>query len=330
MCARHPLLIAAANGDVVENRTIAEGAKGPMIKPHPSAKQVAAGTYDVHAVPSSVEASAVNATNRIGKACTYFVDATVHAILSKVSYDEIQCDLRLVTTHRDLMYAVLASVSEPTFYYPIADMDPNVPEIYDGRLFMDAATDPFWNAYTPTSEKILAAQTARPPELQRNPSPRFYVGGFMMSCPGQDLRRALPHLHVLSTGRRALGQATNNLLRAFYLLDANAHYEQNRWWIDLEVQPSVEEEKLMNDYATPNADVIARAVKAAEACVQGDREGASASKGACAPVEHRDPDGDDLFDFVITAPTERFQKAVDGSLIEGGGRRLPVAMIVTH
>ncbi len=319
---QHPVIIVAANGDVIENRKI-EG-NGPMIKPHPADKQMRDGTYDVHMVPTSKPQSDVSESNLIGKACTYFVDRIALNILSKIQKRELQCDLRLVSTPDDLIFAVMASVSEPTYYYPILDLDPNDPKVQASKAHMDAATDPFWRKRSPDSKDIVKALQERHEAFRKiDAGQRYYVGGFLMSSPAQDLRRSMPHLYVIGTGRRKLPNVANDLLRAFFLLDTNKMYQINRWWTDLEVQPSQIEEQNSDDSSFPVNDMISLGEAAAARCIAPDQRIVDAKpKNLCAPVEDED-ESDPRYNFLVVKPNDEILRTLDGSSITETGRLIP-------
>ena len=336
---KFPLIISTANGDVVENRVVKAGTKGPMIKPHPTLKFVEEGTFDVYQTgngqitnETSATVDSANQSNPpefIGKACTYFVDETMHAALSLMDRRELQCELRKVSTFRDLVYAVVASVSEPTYYYPVADMDPNNEEIYRSEIFMDAATDPFWLEQTPDESRIVAALALRPELHKVAMNKRYYVGGFATSNPGQDIRKVLPHVHVLSTGRRPLSRGTNDLLKAFYLVDANKQYQYSRWWIDMEILPSSDEEKLMADYSVSHQQIIDLAMQSVSKCIAADQIDKLGAARSCAPSDIID-DVDHSYNFLVQRPLDKHSISLKGERIEQSGRRLPLEMIADH
>jgi hypothetical protein len=317
----HPMIIVASNGDVVENRL--DNGGGPLIKPHPGDKQMRDGTYDVHAVGTDRPQHDVSDVNLIGKACTYFADEKAAAILEKVPERERQCDLRLIKTADDLVFAVMASVAEPTYFYPVADLDPNDSNVQLSRAYMDAATDPFWRERTPDAADILESLASRHTSVRDITPKRFFAGGFLMSTPAQDLRRALPHLHVIGTGRRALSRAANSLLRAFFLVDTNKMWQTNRWWIDLEVQPSKSEEKLSNDKSASSDEVMDLAEDAALRCL---KTSAPHERPTCAPVEDLD-ELDPDFSYLVVKPNKEFRTTIDGSPITEGSRQLPASWL---
>ncbi len=281
------------------------------------------GTYNVHKLSSNEPQSAANETNFIGKACTYFVDAIALQIMSKLPERELQCDLRLVRTADDLVFAVMASASEPTYYFPVADFDPNNPNVQMSKAHIDAATDPFWRQRSPDSKEIINALQSRHDSLKKiDANQRYFVGGFLMSSPAQDLRRAMPHLYVIGTGRRKLPNVANDLLRAFFLIDTNKMYQLNRWWTDFEVQPSEIEEKKSEKMSIPISEVLMNGEAAAIKCLSSEPRLSSTGEASCAPQIDKD-ELDTRYDFLILNPNAEFSRAVDGTKITETARPIP-------
>src|SRR5205823_3681409 len=106
----------------------------------------------------------------IGKAVTYFVDQSMYDLLSRIPAEERNGDLRLVKTPADLALAILASVSEPSYFDPVTETNPS---------------------------KLLVG--TEPGDLGPTVT-RSYCGGMFMAMPVQDIRRMVPGLRVMGTG----------------------------------------------------------------------------------------------------------------------------------
>jgi hypothetical protein len=104
----------------------------------------------------------------LGKACTYFATPLLYALLAKIPAATRLCDLRLIKTGADLFFAVLATVSEPTYFEPVEEVD-------RGKLELA-----FHRYGTP---------------------PRVYPGGFILPGPARDFIRLFPDAQVFGTGR---------------------------------------------------------------------------------------------------------------------------------
>ena len=125
-----PLLIAAANLDVVEGRNG---------KPF-------GGRRDRQFNRDNYELS--QGAKVLGKVCTYFVSDSMAKILEVVPERERLCDLRHIRTADDLRLAIAASVAEPTYFSPPADNDLSklvsvfakpLKRIYGGGFVMNSA-----------------------------------------------------------------------------------------------------------------------------------------------------------------------------------------------
>jgi hypothetical protein len=149
-------------------------------------------------------------TPRIGHAVTYFVDESMYQLLQQVPADERQADLRLMTDAADVALAILASTSEPTYFDPVVEKQP---------------------------EKIVAS--GAPGDLG-NVQQRTYYGGYIVSVPAQDVRRMLPGVRVLGTGWRHNPMIARKLLANWLLADVEAVAQRAEWWIDLEANPNEE------------------------------------------------------------------------------------------
>lgn len=149
-------------------------------------------------------------TPYIGKACTFFVDRTMYDLLRQVPDNERIADLRLMETPADMAMAILASVSEPTYFDPIEDREPN---------------------------KILSA--GEPGDLGVVKR-RTYCGGFLISLPAQDVKRMLPAIRVAGSGWTHNPTMARRLLQAWYLADTEDVAHLTDWWADIQFNPSRE------------------------------------------------------------------------------------------
>jgi len=109
-----------------------------------------------------------------------------------------------------LMVAIMASVSEPTYFDPYKEPQPG---------------------------KILCQE--RPGELGTSRC-RSYCGGAFSNLPAQDVRRMLPGMHVLGTGYTTVPYAAREMLKAWYLTDIEQLARLTGWWSDMELQQSAE------------------------------------------------------------------------------------------
>lgn len=149
-------------------------------------------------------------TRRIGKAVTFFVDPSMYELLSRIPEEERTADLRLMTDAADIATAILASVSEPTYFPPITEPEPN--------KILSSAEYPF-------------DATIRQ---------RSYIGGYITSMPAQDVRRMLPGIRVLGTGWRHNPLVARLLLKSWLLADCEKVAYLSEYWSDLEVNPDYE------------------------------------------------------------------------------------------
>ena len=149
-------------------------------------------------------------TRRIGKAATFFVDSSMYALLSQIPDIERTADLRLMTTAEDVATAILASVSEPSYF-------PNVIESQPEKIL------------SPIEQPL--ASTIRQ---------RSYIGGYIISMPAQDVRRMLPGIRVLGTGWRHNPLIARILLKNWLLADCEEIAFLSEYWSDLEVNPDYE------------------------------------------------------------------------------------------
>lgn len=149
-------------------------------------------------------------TRRIGKAVTFFVDSSMYALLSQIPEIERTADLRLMVTAEDIATAILASVSEPSYFPSIIEQQPH---------------------------KILSSAEHPHSETIRQ---RSYAGGYIVSMPAQDVRRMLPGIRVLGTGWRHNPLVARMLLKSWLLADCEEIAFLSEYWCDLEVNPDSE------------------------------------------------------------------------------------------
>lgn len=144
----------------------------------------------------------------IGKACTYFVTEDLYPVLARIPAAERLGDLRIMKTPQDLVLAILASVSEPTYFKPVAETD------YAKLAMGDSLGS------------------------RGNSKRRLYGGGFIMPAVAHDVRRAYPDSTVLSTGSLGYPAQARQLLRTWYAVDHLILHRQNDYWVDFSATPS--------------------------------------------------------------------------------------------
>ena len=189
MNTMRPVMIAAGNQDILE--TTAQG------------RSVELASLDM----------VVN-NKSIGKICTYFATPKLSEILLKVPAYERQCDVRVINSVADLRLATLASVSEPTYFPPLAE---------------------------PDASKILTGTV---------PTLRHYNGGFVAQNLAQDLRRSLPGIKALGSGRPFYSTMESGYLRAKYNIKLNPMLALAKYWYDLEINPNAEDWRVVEDPET--------------------------------------------------------------------------------
>lgn len=207
----YPVVIAAANAEVLENR----GTEWALAADN--YKEFDPTDFSVYWKPDVYEFYKrhpqrfakdhphlrLGPDRYIGKACTCFVDPTMYALLSRIPARERLCDLRLMTTPADAALAIQASVSEPSYFVPIAETD-------HGKLAVD--------------DRLGFAGNSRR---------RSYCGGFIMPLVGQDVRRMLPHLSIVGTGTARIPLAARQLVEAWFLVDVEQVAQLCEWWADV-------------------------------------------------------------------------------------------------
>lgn len=152
----------------------------------------------------------------LGKSCTYFVDETMFAALKKIPASERKCDLRLMEDAEDMKDAILASVSEPTYFDWWKDRDPS--------KILASVPDPKTNK----SVEVMGVES------------RSYNGGYPMTVVVEDVKRAYPKSYSVSTGRFPLSAVQNELVEHWYTSDGNTGMYQGNWWLDADFVPSPE------------------------------------------------------------------------------------------
>lgn len=215
---RFPVLIVACNREVLDNRPRESERVPGDLKELDHDTLTVSWRPDVHAYyrqhpeqfahdhPDLV----LGEERRIGHAVTYFVDASLFELLRQIPPEERQADLRLMVDAPDVALAILASVSEPTYFDPVEE---------------------------PRPERILSQRELGDLTGVRR---RSYFGGYIVALPAQDLRRMLPGLHVLGTGWRHNTLPARRLLRDWLLADVEPVAQQAEWWVDLALNPDAE------------------------------------------------------------------------------------------
>lgn len=214
-----PLAIVAANNDVLEMRRNQPGFRGfDKVFDYRTNNVSMPGLF-------------------VGKACTYFVNPAMFEIMNQVPYAERLCDIRMMTTLLDVKTAMLASVSEPTYFPPVVEMEP---------------------------EKIVDVRGMAPRQ-------RWYNGGFIMNILAQDIKRPLPFLRVLGTGRSDLSSFSVRYVQKRYLADMELLTQIGKWWLDLELLPSEDEADAMDPQRTPHQTIMAMGCRRAHYCLNQDK-----------------------------------------------------------
>jgi len=215
---RHPLLLVACNREVLQNCP-----PDDMLKAL-NYREFDPNTFSVSWKPEVYQYYQkhpdrfardnpdlqLGPTPYIGKAVTFFVDRSLYELLRQIPEDERMADLRLMENPADIAQGILASVSEPTYFRPIAEPHP---------------------------EKLLCGDT---PGKLGNVKRRSYCGGYLVSMPAQDVRRMLPALRVMGTGWTQPPVAARRYLKTMYLVDMESVAHLNCFWCDMELSPSEE------------------------------------------------------------------------------------------
>jgi len=175
----------------------------------------------------------------LGKACTYFVDKKMMGILKAVPRKELLCDLRLIETNKDMRMALLASVSEPSYFEPFVD---------------------------PAPEKIIRSGDASLPRLTK----RSYWGGASVDVPVQDIKRALPQIYTMSTGRAPFLQMVDKLMSQMSLVELTPLADRAKWFLDLEATMTAEMGNYLNQPQFDFPEQIAKGYETAKTCLESD------------------------------------------------------------
>jgi hypothetical protein len=189
---RVPMVIAALNAEVLDNGVPRRLLLGDRMFRGQDVKRMDYRDYSVYLQG-----------RYLGRACTYFVDRTMFDRLARMPADERLCELRLVENAADMKVAILASISEPTYFPQLSEPEPS-------------------KLYGTTPQ--LAAR-------------RRYGGGLVLPAVTQDLRRVFPSLHVLGTGRNYPAPLLVSFAQARYLVDVDYSMRLGKWWHDMEVEP---------------------------------------------------------------------------------------------
>jgi hypothetical protein len=156
------------------------------------------------------------------KTCTYFANRKAMDVLLRPdghsSEAQIRrnllCDIRPIDSMDDLFLAVMASISEPTYFTPIVDPEPERIETWHGH------------------------------PLQK----RTYNGGFGQFNLARDFKRVLPDLRAVGTGRVRFDANSTMVIRTYYQLDQDKSVGEANWWFDMNVdQSKAQYDALYND-----------------------------------------------------------------------------------
>jgi len=194
---KSPLAIVAANGDVLDSR-VKRRFFGKGWSPILSSKEK---TIDLTNFSVRVRKTG----DEIGKACTYFVTKAMFESLSKIPYATRLCELRLIETFEDLFLALLATVSEPTYFPQVSETNP---------------------------EKIKNSDMPLPQN-------RFYVGGFLLPVVAQDILLSNPQTLALGTGQNPVSRLVDTLPQTWYLVSGNRSLEEGTRWLHVNVTPTI-------------------------------------------------------------------------------------------
>lgn len=189
---KQPMVIAALNAEILDNRLPRPVRPGNKLFQGRDIKHM---TYDNYSV--------FLGRKYLGRACTYFVDPIMYDRLSQTPRNERLCDLRLVENADDMRVAILASISEPTYFPLVKEKNPEKLQVTEGQL-------------TRT---------------------RYYGGGLVMPAVTQDIRRVSPESYLLGTGRNFPHPMMIKAVQAIYLVDVDRSMRLGKWWHDMEVVP---------------------------------------------------------------------------------------------
>lgn len=215
-----PCLIVACNKEVLEDRHPESQLAPGLLKEIDLANMQVSWKPEVHQYylnhPDRFRRDhpdlVLKPNRRIGRAVTFFVDQSMYDLLSRIPDEERIADLRLMTDAADVALAILASVSEPSYFAPVVDPNP---------------------------QKILSFENQN---ILHSVRRRTYYGGYIITLPAQDVRRMLPGIHVLGTGWRHNPLVARTLLMNWLLADCEEIAFRSDWWADMEVNPDAEME----------------------------------------------------------------------------------------
>lgn len=216
---RHPCLIVACNLEVLEDRNPEDSMAPGRLKEFDYGSMQVSWKPAVHEWyrrhPDSFRRNhpdlVLGPDKRIGSGVTFFVDQSMYDLLSRIPDEERIADLRLMTDASDVALAILASASEPTYFPAVVDPHP---------------------------ERILPAGRRGP--IQETSRKRSYLGGYIISMPGQEVRRMLPGIRILGTGWRHNPIVARSLLANSLLADCEEVSLRSEWWADMEINPDEE------------------------------------------------------------------------------------------
>lgn len=143
----HPVIITAANADILDQRIAGRSLLsnkpliGPGFRQNAGNRVVAPETFVVYETAPNKPSERIRP---LGRACTHFVDYRAAAVLARVPESDRLCDTREIKTPRDLVMAVLASVSEGTLFFPVVDADYDNPPDGNIDLLHGELGDPYW------------------------------------------------------------------------------------------------------------------------------------------------------------------------------------------
>jgi hypothetical protein len=256
--------------------------RGEIMQPGQLKGQVLprAGTRRVNHLTGTV----FDAEGTIGKMCTYFATPALFDYLSALPAEERICDVRRIETSRELRHAVMASVSEPTYYHPWPE------QFMDGPQGADiAAIDNANESLGATRALIQRGQLIRAWPTDRTGVPtgdadevgRAYNGGVLISSVTRDiLRGELRRLTSIGTGRAPYDTVRAFAMRTWFNVDINAinYLEQMNLDIQVPVPDKIANRTRSEEFAKQQleyAEELASGYQEATKCFKAeDTEGA--------------------------------------------------------
>jgi len=257
----HPCLIVACNKEVLEDVHPEDRFAAGRLKEIDLATMQVSWKPEVHAWyrrhPDRFRREHPDLVLRedrvIGRAVTFFVDQSMHDLLARIPAAERIADLRLMTTAADVALAILASASEPTYFPVVVD---------------------------PEHGKIRAADGPLGSLVRR----RVYYGGYIISLPGQDVRRMLPGIRVLGTGWRHNPLVARRLLADWLLADCEEVAQRAEWWADMEINPDREFESHIEVRTLTGKEEARFGARRAREFFEAARDGSAADGGVGLPA----------------------------------------------